>query len=429
MKTKILVFPCGSEIGLEVHNSLKWSNHVILAGGSSVSDHGKFVYKNYIGNLPFVTDKGFVNKLNKVIKKNRIDFIIPAHDSVVLKLAEDINKINCGIIGSNLKTCQICRSKKKTYDEFEKEIKVPKIYHKEGHNIPYPVFLKPDVGQGAKGTFIARSKKDVDFYLSKDPTLLILEYLPGREYTIDCFTDKKRKLRFVGARERSRINNGISVNTKVINDPRFVNLAKKINNLLELRGAWFFQVKEDKAKKLVLMEIAPRIAGSMGLYRNLGINFSLLSVYDAKGLDVEINLSKYSGEMDRALTNRFKLGLSYKHVYIDLDDTIVYKNKVNPWVVSFLFQCFNKKIKLHLLTRHKARFGEETEQLLKRYRIFDLFDTIIDVPKGKEKYAYMKKKKAIFIDDSFSERNRVSKKLRISVFEVCAIESLIDWKY
>lgn len=44
----VLVFPCGSEIGLEVHNALKYDKHINLVGLSSVSSHGRVVYKNYI---------------------------------------------------------------------------------------------------------------------------------------------------------------------------------------------------------------------------------------------------------------------------------------------------------------------------------------------------------------------------------------------
>lgn len=53
MDLNILVFPCGSEIALELHRSLKFSRHITLFGANSVDDHGKFVFENYIGGLPF----------------------------------------------------------------------------------------------------------------------------------------------------------------------------------------------------------------------------------------------------------------------------------------------------------------------------------------------------------------------------------------
>jgi predicted ATP-grasp superfamily ATP-dependent carboligase len=429
MKSIVLVFPCGSEIGLEIHNSLKWSSHIELWGGSSVDDHGKYVYKNYIGNMPYIDNDNFIDQLNEIIIRHKFDFIFPAHDSVVLKLAENSKLLRCKVIGSLLETCQVCRSKRQTYDKLSSILRVPKLYRVVDSDISYPVFLKPDIGQGGKGTYLAKTKHDLDFYLSKDPTLIILENLPGKEFTIDCFTDRKAKLRFVGARERSRIKDGISVNTKNVKDKKFIELAEKINGIIKLRGAWFFQIKESRKKELVLMEVAPRIAGSMGIYRNLGVNFALLSIYDAMDLDIEIDINKYPIEMDRALVNRFSLNFSYKHVYIDLDDTIVLKNKVNPIVMQFLYQCLNNDIKLHLVTRHYSRFNEDTEVALRKYRIKQIFESIINIPKGEKKSDYIKEIAAIFIDDSFSERLDVSKKLEIPVFEVSSLESLINWKY
>lgn len=109
----VLVFPCGSEIGLEIHNSLKFSKDFELIGASSVSDHGKYVYKNYIENVPEIHDEDFIDKLNHLIDENKIDFIIPAHDSVVLKLAQNQKRINAIVVTSDQLTCEVARSKRK----------------------------------------------------------------------------------------------------------------------------------------------------------------------------------------------------------------------------------------------------------------------------------------------------------------------------
>jgi hypothetical protein len=74
--------------------------------------------------------------------------------------------------------------------------------------------------------------------------ILFQNSFPEKNNTVDCFTDRKGNLRFVGPRVRNRISNGISVNTSPVNDNKtFTELAEKINNLLSLRGAWFFSVK------------------------------------------------------------------------------------------------------------------------------------------------------------------------------------------
>ena len=81
---KVLVFPCGSEIGLEIERALKFNKDYELIGGSSVNDHGMFAYENYIGNIPSVDDNKFIDKINEIVKKENIEYLYPAHDSVCL---------------------------------------------------------------------------------------------------------------------------------------------------------------------------------------------------------------------------------------------------------------------------------------------------------------------------------------------------------
>lgn len=424
-KKRVLVFPCGSEIGLELHRALAWSTHIDLIGGSSVSsNHGKYVYRGYTEGIPYVEDPSFIEKMNEVVERHKIDYIFPAHDSVVLKLSENAERISCEVIGSPLETCRICRSKKLTYETLSKVLRVPMMYRDDDKRLVYPVFLKPDVGQGSRGTHIAGSVEELSFFLRKRPDLLLLEYLPGREFTVECFTDRHRSLLFIGARERIRITNGIVMDTRAASDSRFDKMADSINKRFEFRGAWFFQVKMDAKGEPALLEVAPRTAGGMGLFRNLGVNLALLSVFDRMNLDVSVLLNTYGLEMDRALVNRFASDISYDHVYLDLDDTLLFKGKVNPWLVAFLYQCFNTGKKAHLLTSHVG----DPAPLLKKHRLGSLFDSVVHVEKDEEKADYIKEPLSIFIDDSFSERVRVKRRLGIPVFSADAIESLIDWR-
>ena len=425
MKARVLVFPCGTEIGLEIHQALKLSNHVELFGASSVSsNHGKYVYKNYIEGIPFVEHPDLIDKINSIIDTYKIDLLYPAHDSVVLKFAENLDNLHCKVIGSSLMTCRICRSKRRTYEFFKTYLSVPQVYSINEEDLQYPVFLKPEIGQGSRGIYTVTSRAEIDILLQKDPTLILMEYLPGKEYTVDCFTDRHRMLRFIGPRERKRISNGISVDTYSVNDDRFRKWGDIINKAIELRGAWFFQVKEKANGDIVLLEIAPRIGGAMGLHRNLGINLPLLSVFDSLDIDIEISANKFYIELDKALINRFKIGLDYKNVYIDLDDTIIINNVVNVWVIAYLYQCHNKGIKVHLLSCH----ADDITKTLSNYRISDIFDTITILDRTKGKSDYISEPSSIFIDDSFAERQRVFKNLGIPTFDLSSIESLLDWR-
>ena len=79
----ILVFPCGSEIALEIYNSVKYSTYFHLIGASSTDDHGKFVFEDYISGLPYVTDPEILPVLKKIIRDRMLDAIYPTMDLVI----------------------------------------------------------------------------------------------------------------------------------------------------------------------------------------------------------------------------------------------------------------------------------------------------------------------------------------------------------
>jgi hypothetical protein len=425
MRKKVLVFPCGSEIGLEILQSLKYSTHCELIGGSTVDDHGQFAYRNYVGGLPHVDDDAFVPAINRLIRDQGIQFIFPAHDSAVVKLAQakQTGNLDCDVITSPSRTCEIARSKLKTYQRLASVVPTPQVLDLEAlSDRDFPIFMKPQVGQGSKGSLLVQSVVEAKSASRLDSSLLALEYLPGPEYTIDCFTDRKGRLLFSEGRERQRIMNGISVRAVRRFDDRFRSIAGAINEALDFRGVWFFQVKERTNGDLVLMEFAPRVAGTMGLTRCRGVNLPLLSLFDALELDVSVFENPGDVVIDRALGNLYQHSLHYEHVYLDFDDLVVFEGQVNPAVIAFVYQCLNRGVQLHLLSRHSADLNVS----LREYKLDHLFVDAVRIGRDDQKHTFITERSAIFIDDSFAERQAVHDALGIPVFDAHMIESLMD---
>lgn len=421
----ILIFPAGSEIGMEIYNALKFSKTLKVYGGTSVKDHACFFYKNLITGLPYLSDDDFIEKLNLAIEENNIDFVYPAHDSAGLFLTQHADEIKARIVTSPLKTVDICRSKAKTYDYFCDCDFIPKTYESVGDIESYPVFVKPSVGQGSNGATKCNSESQLLARLAEGDEVVICEYLEGTEYTIDCFTDKDGVLRIASLRDRARTKAGISVNSKIIPaDEEILRIAEQINSRLVFCGAWFFQMKRNARGEYRMLEISPRIPGTMGLSRNTGVNFPLLTIYTLLGYPVEILRHDYEIEVDRAFINRYKIKQEYSCVYLDLDDTLELKDKVNEWLMLYLYQCVNKGIEIYLLTRHARDIGET----LQKHKISpSLFKEIIHITDGREKSQYITRADAIFIDDSFRERLDVKQKCKINVFDLDEVEALLDW--
>ena len=252
---------------------------------------------------------------------------------------------------------------------------------------------------------------------------MILEYLPGREFTVDCFTNAKGKLIFCKGRGRNRIKGGISVNATFHDDPRFSDYANKINNAINQIGAWFFQVREDSSGELKLMEIASRPAGASAIVRGLGVNLPLITLDAFNGIEInDVVANRYQIELDRALYNTFKLDLDYRTIYVDFDDTIVVDGKINVDVIKFLFQCVNNDKRLVLVSKHVGSLTDE----LNKFRIANLFDEIVHLNVNDRKSDAIDDAQSIFIDDSYGERKAVAKHCGIPVFDTCMIECLTE---
>lgn len=423
----VLVFPAGTEIGMEIHSALKYSRFVRLFGATSVPCHAELLFENCIEGIPFIDDEGFIDRLNSVIDEYHIDYVYPAHDSALMTLTARQAELHCTVVSSPLETVELCRSKNRTYDFLAGSPYLPRYFSGIDEVDGYPVFIKPTVGQGAQGARLIKNRAQLSEALSDGVEYAICEYLPGDEFTVDCFTDRHGELLVVSPRSRERIRAGIAVRSRLLPCEAAVRaIAEDINARMHFNGAWFFQLKENAAGEYRLMEIAPRIAGTMGLSRSRGINFPLLTLYNLWGFDVSVLSNENAALLDRAFISRYITDIRYDSVYVDFDDTIIVRGSVNAQLMMFLYQAKNSGKRLHLLTKHPDRPIRED---LRRYGIAEsLFDEILHIPQSESKSAYITDSAPIFIDDSFAERRRVRETCGIPVFDLDMIDSLLDWR-
>lgn len=420
----ILVFPAASEVGLEIQRSLRDCKEVVLHGamqpGASAAD---FHYR-HLHIIPSIHDPGCLAQLQALIARHAIDAIFPAYDDVLLWLSAHAAVIPAPIIGAPAATVALCRAKSKTYAALAGAVPVPRQWAAADPGIIFPVFVKPDCGQGSQRARRIADRAALDQALAAEPDLIILSLLPGAEYTVDCFSQRGKGLLFAAARERLQTRTGIATRTQPAALPEAQLFAERIAARLELHGAWFFQLKRDAAGELTLLEVAPRIAGSMALSRVGGPNFALLSLYEAAGFALSIEAFAHGMVLGRSLDTRFLYDKPLGALYIDLDDTLILRGAVNPRLVALIFQCRNRGVPVHLITRHRG----DLAATLARYRLQALFDRIIHLPTdlGVTKGAQMTEPDAVLIDDSFAERRVATRDYGIRCFDAAGALCLLD---
>jgi len=401
----ILVFPCGTEIANEILESLKYHKyfHTVLASSEKRS------YCEFRGQkvhfLPYVTDPSFTEALQELVSREEIDFILPAHDDVAYALSRLQGALGEKVVGQSAAVNAIVRFKDRTYEHFADTLPIAQVYSSPD-SIRYPCFVKPKRGQGAADAFVIEDERAYARFAERFDTdeFVVMELLPGDEYTIDCFSDRGRLL-YSGARTREKTSRGISVLSSWVADEKkqneFREYAQRISEKLNLHGLWFYQMKENSAGELRLLEIGPRVSGTMMLNRARGINFVELALYQKLGFEVEAVYNDIEVSLGRALVPRYKTEIEYDHLYIDFDDTLLIEGKyINTDLMKLIFQAKNEGKKVYLITKNKKNNLAKT---LHKFGIGHIFDDIIHL-KETEKKADFIEKNSILIDDSFRER-------------------------
>jgi len=426
----ILILPTCNEPGLEVFHSLILCNKLNIYCGSSKPyckyDPTRILNQKQYIELPLFDNPDFVNFLKKISIKYKIDYIFPTTDELIHRLSrEDFGKTK--IICSDPKSTNICLSKILTYKTLKRVIPIPKIYSKKNKKQQFPLYGKPDIGAGSKNHIFIEDNESLK--LAQKKKLLIMEYLPGEEYTVDCLSDLKGKLIVHNTRIRGNISRGISLGTQNIKNKPISNYIKLISKKIKIKGPWFAQFKLDKKNNPKLLEINARIGGSSTHTRLSGINIPLMSVFMFAGYKIQKPIFNFKQIINsRFLTNTTEIpNLKFKIVIWDFDDTILLnKNKFYEYAIALIVKFNNQNLQQIIVTKNK-----KIKTIIKEIINIKIFKKIFIT---NEKINLFKKiinqknmNDFLFINDSFFENQELIKNFKnIKIITPDRIEMLLN---
>ncbi len=367
--TRVFVFPTVNEVGLEIVEALRKSNKIELFGGSSydtMHDPARQLLRHF-EPCPGYDETDFEPKFRSILDRLGIDLVFPAWDKLIGMFAA-WKPGRARFIVPNAATAQLVLSKTQTYAALRDAVKTPKLYG-PGDRVLFPAFAKPDRSSGSKDAY--RVDDGVDLAAARKRGLLVSEYLPGREYTVDCLNDLKGNLLLAHPRLRGRIGSGIALGSRHDGRDELIAQCRAIAAALRIEGPWFAQFREDAAGVPTLVEVNTRIAGSSGFTRLSGANLPLMSVFLYLGQDVRVPPIAPGLIVNRNLANQVE-GPAFSWVIWDLDDTLVRKDgKVDPESVACLLECHNRGKRQILVTKNKS-----PEATVARLHIPDVFERI-----------------------------------------------------
>lgn len=273
--------------------------------------------KKYI--LPDGYDPLYIKKMMDICKAEKVTTVIPQYGRELLTLSRhrklfEKNNIKV-LVTEDSEKLRIAEDKLKLFRYFKDREFIPdfeyatsageieKAIYKLGYP-DVPVCIKPVNGEGGRG-FKVLTEEPMNPFCSqgdslkvrwdimkqqikaeKIPGVMVMEYLPGAEYSVDCVAKEGRNIVCI---PRRRVETAMGVATVSIIEKKddLIELSKEIISKLNLSYNINIQFKYSADGNPKLIEINPRVSGTLIANYGAGVNMLETSLKAAYGIPIE----------------------------------------------------------------------------------------------------------------------------------------------
>jgi carbamoyl-phosphate synthase large subunit len=168
----------------------------------------------------------------------------------------------------------------------------------------YPVVVKPRRGSGSRGVIIVDSADELAA-LDRSPSLIVQEFLPGEEYSVDVLADAAGQVIASVPRLRARVDSGVSVGGRTVHDPEVERFGRAVAQATGVTYVANVQCRRDAHGVPALLEVNPRMPGTLGLTIASGVDMPRLALAALLGRPVPASLDFCERAVVRFLDERF----------------------------------------------------------------------------------------------------------------------------
>ncbi len=339
----VLVTAAGAQFSPGLVNCLKdnGERNVRIIGTDMHEDKTLLSLFDKIYTAPRTTDPHYVDVLLDICKNEKVDVLLPFMSAELLPLIDrksEFEAIGTKVSVSDRKSVELTNNKLKFY-EFLRDngLNVPKFAPVRCADdllsacevVGYPekaVCVKATELSGSRGIRIidaSKSRYDIlfgqkpnSFYTTFDelqatlrerdtmPEMMAMECLPGAEGSIDLIADNG-KILYMAYRESNVNLASIPQEATLADNPEAYAIAEAVIGKLGLTGNADLDFKYDENGHLVLMEINPRIAATMQIFKVGGMNLPYLRVKMLLGEELPSVDIEYGIKMHRRYLEMF----------------------------------------------------------------------------------------------------------------------------
>ena len=241
--------------------------------------------------LPPISDPQFFDRALEFIEREGVTIILPTSGFDLLIYSQrkaELERRGIVVAGSDHPVIERCVDKWLFYELTRERFPMPRTILDPQEGVTFPCFVKPVRGKGSRGTALCHTAEELAVQRALRQDLLIQEYLPGEEYSIDVLSDLQGEPLVAVPRIRLATREGISVRGRVIHDQQMQQLCMEMAGFLGLKGPSCMQMKRDANGQSKFLEVNPRMGGGTVFTALAGVNMAALTVSLAVGEKVQI---------------------------------------------------------------------------------------------------------------------------------------------
>jgi carbamoyl-phosphate synthase large subunit len=312
-RVRVLVTGAGGPAGVAVIRSLQRDPAVELVA----ADMDPYAAGLYLVDparrwlVPAGDARGFAGELLARCRTDRIDVVIPTVDVELLPLA--VTRTGFADAGVRLALTSEA-ALRCTLDKLALARACSPTVHTPrtealttataAYPWTYPVIVKPRSGSGSRGIRTVASDPELR-ELCGDGALIVQEFLPGEEFSLDVLADPAGRVVSVVPRARLRVDSGVSVAGRTLHDPELDALARGVVRAVGLTLVGNVQCRRDAAGRAALLEVNPRFPGALPLTIHSGVDLPRLCLDAVLGRPLPASVPHTERLMVRFLDERF----------------------------------------------------------------------------------------------------------------------------
>lgn len=264
--------------------------------------------------VPRGSDPAYVDALLEICRNEKVDVLLPIMSVELEALArnkERFRSIGTKVSVSDIGPLSTANNKRSLMDHLLRNgfpcAKYRTVYSLEelsaaAFSLGYPekkVCIKAVDDSGSRGfRILSKANSRFDSFMFEKPTsgvitleelssilseaetfpeLIVMEYLPGAEYSVDLLADRGKTM-YSCCRKSLRMENSIMLEAEIVDDPRVTELCEAVTASLGLDSNIGFDLKEREDGTPLIMECNPRITAGIPFFDAAGVNLPYLCI-------------------------------------------------------------------------------------------------------------------------------------------------------